>query len=768
MRAFIIISFFLSLNALAVSAADLVKDGKPAAEFVLPAEPSDAEAYAAMDVRSLIEKMSGARLKILDAPSKDKNTKIHVGTELAGQFKEDLSKLKDNDGYAIRQNGDDIYIFGSRPRGTMYGLYAFLENNTDIIFTRPNARFGTVYSQYKDMPVKAADTIDIPKFIYRSFGPGYPGHQATGEWQLRNRGGQLGRPFPDFMLDQFVTYGTNFPVPMTKYFPEHPEYFGYNPDTRQRKGVMHGEGTLCLMGKPEIPELWAKGLLELVEAQEKRTGKKVEFVHIGPGDNWYCCRCEECLKPLKLEDGSTLECKDPDSQKDPLFRSTQIFSFLNKAMETWGKLRPDTKVNVLAYIHFAEPPKVKLHPLLGIYFAPYPTNTMHFPLLDPRQHSPWRERFEKWLTMSDNLGFYEYYYSKPNILGFYAAENLRAVLKNKDSKHAAIYSEFDNDRGSRGIGENAFGWDVGLLNTWVIARLFWDPTQDVDKLYEYCIQRTYKEAAPQMTQYYKLLRKSWIEDENDKTVDAAHAAIGPLYDNMIVKKGYEEQMMNILAEAEKAAQNPNSKHLVKRMRERYASFSKGMNRLFVANAPEALTDGGSFSSLQWEKSETLDDFKVTTRIGKVAEPSGYTSIKAMTDGRELLVRFTAEGNTSKQKVLVPVGNTELWPLGDHVELWLAQGNDRYVFAFNSAGALYDAKNLDRNWSSNGKLEVRKDGTKWDAILRIPLETFKLAPKQKTNLQWFATRELTREDGSPEEISYAGKVLYNSFLQTVME
>jgi hypothetical protein len=202
--------------------------------------------------------------------------------------------------------------------------------------------------------------------------------------------------------------------------------------------------------------------------------------------------------------------------------------------------------------------------------------------------------------MSDNLGFYEYYYSKANILGFYAAENLRAVLKLKNHKQAIIYSEFDNDRSSKGIGENGFGWDVGLLNTWVIARLFWDPTQDVDKLYEYCIQRTYKEAAPQMLEYYKLLRKSWIEDENDRTPDGAHASITTIYDKMIIQKGYEEEMMKLLSDAEKAAQNPNSKHLIKRMRERFELYSKGMNRFFVPHIPEAVSDGGSFDSIQWK------------------------------------------------------------------------------------------------------------------------------------------------------------------------
>ena len=85
-------------------------------------------------------------------------------------------------------------------------------------------------------------------------------------------------------------------------------------------------------------------------AYEARVGRKVELIRIGPGDNWFCCQCERCLAPLTLPDGSRLECQDPDSIKDPLFRSTQIMMFVNEAMETWKQLRPDSP-DSLAGLH---------------------------------------------------------------------------------------------------------------------------------------------------------------------------------------------------------------------------------------------------------------------------------------------------------------------------------------------------------------------------------------------------------------------------------
>jgi hypothetical protein len=37
-------------------------------------------------------------------------------------------------------------------------------------------------------------------------------------------------------------------------------------------------------------------------------------------------------------------------------------NFINEAMPTWKKLRPNTPLHVLAYIHFAEPPLAPVHP----------------------------------------------------------------------------------------------------------------------------------------------------------------------------------------------------------------------------------------------------------------------------------------------------------------------------------------------------------------------------------------------------------------------
>jgi len=755
---------------LALTAAPLVKDGVPLGEFVVADDAPQAAKFATDDVCDWIEKITGARVPVLSSPSEKSNEKIFVGTGFAAGFKEDLKRLAGNDGFAIRRTGDHVHVFGSRPRGTLYGMYALLENNTDLIFARPHEKFGTVYGETPDLQLLKTDIIDIPVFLNRRFGPNWPKHRATGIWLLRNRENtrDVRANYKGFLeLDMIEPFGTNFATPVAKHAEAHPEYFGYDPKTDSRRFVKHGEGTMCL-SVPGLPAIWAEGLAENVGKHEARFGRKVEQIRLGPGDNWFCCQCEKCVAPLTLPGGAVLECKDPDSIKDPQFRSTQIMMFVNEAMETWQELRPEIPIHFLAYIHFAEPPLVRPHAELGIFFAPYPTSNMHFPLLDPRQPEPWGRRFEKWLTLTDRLGFYEYFNAKPCPEGFYAAANLREVMKLPDHRNALIYSEMGNDSGSGGIGKGEFGWDGALMNHWVLTRLWWDPTQDVDELYTYFIERTYREAAPQMLEYYQLIRGSWLDPDN-KTITACHASIPGVYKGLIVDPGLEKRCLQILTEAENAAKHPHSKEMIRRMHARYSGFSKDLARLVVAHIPEMQGEANDFDSLQWEKPSLNDDFRITSRAGEPEEAALATSVQAARDGDSLFLRFRAEDpNPGNRNQHLPVAGQERWPLGDHIEFWIFSGRDEHVFAFNSKGTTYDAKNLDRNWDSGWTLDVRETNSGWEAIAKLPLSLFNFEPGRKTGVRWFCTREVNHEGSEPQHLSYQGKPLYYRNFPIVIE
>lgn len=753
--------------AVETAALNLVADGKPAGEFVIPSDAPYTEVYAVRDIRHWIKEMTGAKIPIVSEPSRADNTKVMVGKASAAAFQKDLDALAGTDGFAIRRRDNKVHVFGDRPLGTLHGLYALLEKNSDIIWARPNERFGAVHGRYRDLELSDTDCLDKPVFGWRSFALNHPPQRSDAIWQLRNRLNSIGRGLCDGPeWDTNLSKGTNmFNVIKMKYGMKHPEWYGYKPMTNSRD-CGAGEGSLC-MSIPELPRLWAEAAAEWVEATERASGRPVKAFFVGTGDNWFCCQCEKCLQPITLPDGSSLKPESPDAIKDMRFRSTQWYMFLNEAMKTWRELLPRTKLVSLAYLSPVVPPAVEVDPDLLVYLAPYPTNSMHLPLLDSRQPKFWRETFEGWLGKTRNLGFYEYFYSKPTPQGFYAAANLRALLKNGNPDNAILYTEIQADRGQGSLGDGARGWDIGGMSAWVVTRLFWNPNQDVDQLYQHYLRRAYREATPQMTKFYEIVRGIWLDPDN-QSLDACHTSSAYVYDETIVKHGKERECLKLLADAEKATENQNSKTLIRRMLAVINSYHLKQAVLRVANVPEMSHDGDSFDSIQWEKPEALDDFKIVRRIGEYQTPPLRTELKAASDGKHLYLRVTAHDAAADKIEAAPrVEAVESWPKGDHVEIWL-ETSCRFVFALASNGNTYDAKNLDRYWNSGWRVVTRKTNEGWEAIAVIPLEALGVKAGQESTLKWFCVRSVNHVGAPPVTVSYQGQPLFRKNFPLVFE
>lgn len=214
----ICLCLYLGLSALVLQSADLVKGNIAVGEFVLSSDASQAEVFATTDVRHWIEEITGAKVPILSKPSSQKNTKVFVGTHFASAFKEDAKALVGNDGFAIRQKDGNVYVFGSRPRGTLYGMFALLEKNSDIVWARPNIRFGTIFGKTGDLNLTITDCLDIPVFSHRSMAGGHPAHIPTGEWQLRNRNNHTGRFLFGPEMDLVNTFECNLAFPIKDQF----------------------------------------------------------------------------------------------------------------------------------------------------------------------------------------------------------------------------------------------------------------------------------------------------------------------------------------------------------------------------------------------------------------------------------------------------------------------------------------------------------------------------------------------------------------------
>ena len=121
----------------ASAANTLFAGGKSKYRIVLSGTASTSEQTAAAELQKYIREVSGAELPIVTDLS-TKGARIFVGYntrvgEIIGQ--KDIDELDESFTYESR--GKDIFIYGGSQRGTLYGVYAFLENELGLRWYTP-------------------------------------------------------------------------------------------------------------------------------------------------------------------------------------------------------------------------------------------------------------------------------------------------------------------------------------------------------------------------------------------------------------------------------------------------------------------------------------------------------------------------------------------------------------------------------------------------------------------------------------------------------
>ena len=109
-------------------------DNQSEYSIVLCDDASVSEQTAAKELQEYLKKISGAELPLINSNEfKEGSKHIFVGfnKEYASEYGVSLPNNSD-EGYTYRTIGDNIWIYGGKNRGTMYGVYSFLENEFGV------------------------------------------------------------------------------------------------------------------------------------------------------------------------------------------------------------------------------------------------------------------------------------------------------------------------------------------------------------------------------------------------------------------------------------------------------------------------------------------------------------------------------------------------------------------------------------------------------------------------------------------------------------
>ena len=501
---------------------------------------------AAYELQKWLKELTGgAEFPVVTKPTDDRKAKIFLGAGFAKSiFPDDLAKLADGkggvDGFAVRVKDGNIYIFGAHPMGTSNGVFAFLENNTDVIWSMANDPDGTIFTPDPDLTAVWGNALEKPAFIIRGWQIG------DREWKRQNRSNF-------FSLDDdygFRLHGGHYLSP--QYYNHTEGIQDYNAMIAgRREKPWHESRMLCCLADPEF----AKHAWETVpRVKEMRYSGEFDCV-FGTDDNFGVCECEKCTAPIRTLDGRMLT---PDTDYQAYY-SAWYYTYLNKLDDELQRVVPGFMTSTFAYFFAATYPPIKLNKTIVPWLCTYYRKAYNQPIYAPANQDWWKI-YNDWAKHTDQLYLYDYYG-----LGMRAAPL------------AEVYQE--DLKAQRSIGflrtsTEGFGFQYCGCGDerWCMTRLAWNPDQDVEQLHRRFNRRTYREAAPWIDRFRGVIRDNWYR--NFRTTCHLNENLETFC--MIKMLGLDKELRGYLAEAQKAVRNPKSKKLLEKL---VADYDAAMTKM---------------------------------------------------------------------------------------------------------------------------------------------------------------------------------------------
>lgn len=260
----------------------IVDDG--VSDFVIvTAENPDATTKTAVnELQTYIKKISGAEIKaVTESEVTPDDSAIILGETYLEKGIVDINRSEiAEDGFMLYSDGKHLFIAGSDNRGTLYGVYTFLEEYLGVRWFTPELE---VVPENKDIVIDSRiNRIVEPSFsIRRNDCRGTnDAHRARTKmnvsfWnEAKEYGGALTYVLWDVTLDKLVP---------DDLITEHPEYFATTAEgTKTRDHV-------CL-SNPDVLSVAVENARKAILACET----DARYIHIGQKDNTNYCRCEKC------------------------------------------------------------------------------------------------------------------------------------------------------------------------------------------------------------------------------------------------------------------------------------------------------------------------------------------------------------------------------------------------------------------------------------------------------------------------------------------
>jgi hypothetical protein len=510
-------AIFALLPAKAAIAFSIGASDSKLCPIVIATNALPSERHAAQELQHYLELITSVKLPIVEDSVRPVSHEILVGDNAhlrALRLGIDFNKLG-TEGFELRAVKNKLIIAGGRPRGTLYGVYAFLEEKLGVRWFTPELE---VVPQTNRLVLAALKETYIPALEYRQVfwtemmrnADFAARHHLNGEQNHldEKHGGPAVVYFP------FVHSLDNL-IPRELY-QDHPEYFPLINGKR-----VDGYVQRCL-SNPDVLKLAIANVRQWIHDHPEAT-----IISVSQNDTGKWCQCDTC-KAFDDQEGSP---------------AASMIRFVNAIAENLEPDFPNIRIDTLAYQYTRKPPRslrprhnviVRLCSIECCFAHPLAT-------CDSAENRKFRDDIITWQPVAPKLYVWDYttnfgHYQQPFPNFDVLQPNVQFFVR-----HGVTGLFEQGNYSGGGAGE------LEPLRAYLLAELLWNPDTDLERHTTEFLQAYYGKAASSMRAYLSLLERQ----VNDKTrLHISDSSRAPYLNEALLRQADE-----IFDSAQQAAEN---------------------------------------------------------------------------------------------------------------------------------------------------------------------------------------------------------------------
>jgi len=448
-----------------------VINGEAGAQVIAGTDPDDPAIVA--EFVAYVEKISGATLPVVTAGTASDLPALYIGrTTATADWGIAVEPARAGDGrYVIAPVDGGLAVYGPG-EGTWYGMYDLLYQ-LGCRFYLPCPE-GEVIPQLSNISLPMVRREEVPVFSGRTlafhggevlFAGPYKWDYST--WRRKVR---LGGTYYSHghAFEQFITEG--------EYYEEHPEYFG----------LARGErlpNQLCL-ANPEVMNIF-------IDKVRDRFAKGALSVSLSANDAQEYCECDACAAERGEKGDFT----------------ANLLEMANRVARALNDEYPDRFLCFYATYHGSGdlPPGMTVEPMVVPVLFP---RAEGHATDDPKCAAGARfiEIAKDWQVRGMNYhGVYDYLFQRTDQMVSYPIFHAMAGAMRASADNGGLFWHYEAINRS---------W-IGNMHLYLMARLSWDPQQDVDAILTEYYDQFYGAAGPAMARFNARLEANTAQYDPD-------------------------------------------------------------------------------------------------------------------------------------------------------------------------------------------------------------------------------------------------------------